>query len=63
MRHKIGAGEVAFDWRGKSTNQDEDSGHMEDEEKQDCDRSLFIEPVKWMADSIQVPEGKVNSIQ
>jgi len=54
ISHTVGEGEAAFDWRGKTST----SPNIRSEDV--CDRSLFIEPVKWMADTIQVQEGKVE---
>ncbi|XP_071111624.1 dual specificity protein phosphatase 12-like [Haliotis cracherodii] len=58
LSHAIGEGESAFDWRGKqSANQRTD----EDKAKSEmiCKKSLFIEPVKWMAGTVENIEGKL----
>lgn len=60
MQHTAGQGEAAFDWRSKipankrpiceSATQNSDTV---------CDKSLFIEPVQWMAGTINQLEGKL----
>ena len=55
LTHTVGQGEAAFDWRSKihgskTALQSEDTV---------CRQSLFIEPVRWMADSINQLDGKV----
>ena len=55
MKHSVGEGEIAFGWRGKVSSEIiEKSGDQEV-----CDLSYFIEPVKWMAGTIQDLEGKL----
>ncbi|KAK3087651.1 hypothetical protein FSP39_008761 [Pinctada imbricata] len=61
MGHTVGVGEIAFDWRKKATDENKSSSDTEMEEL--CDRSLFIEPVRWMADSIQIPQGKLSCLK
>ena len=56
IQHNVGEGEAAFDWRGKQSHETMVTS------ENICNQSLFIEPVKWMADSISEPSGKVNII-
>ena len=55
MTHTIGQGEAAFDWRSKVPG----SKSVEQCEDRQCAQSLFIEPVRWMAESINQLDGKV----
>ncbi|XP_062598658.1 dual specificity protein phosphatase 12-like [Saccostrea cucullata] len=57
MKHTVGDGEVAFDWRGKVSSEKVEKSP--DEAERVCDLSYFIEPVRWMAGSIQDLEGKL----
>ncbi|KAJ8300148.1 hypothetical protein KUTeg_021667 [Tegillarca granosa] len=60
LTHKEGEGEAAFDWRSKlSKHQSSDSSKVVNTNSV-CDKSIFIEPVRWMKDKIQVPEGKLE---
>ncbi|XP_052235802.1 dual specificity protein phosphatase 12-like isoform X2 [Dreissena polymorpha] len=60
MRHKMGEGEAAFDWRSKLPANQKEGFVSQTIDSTDCDKSLFIEPVRWMADSIRDMEGKLN---
>ena len=55
MTHRVGQGEAAFDWRSKVHG----SKSVEQSEDILCTQSLFIEPVRWMAESINQLDGKV----
>lgn len=60
LTHNEGEGEAAFDWRSKlSKHQSSDSSKVVNTNSV-CDKSIFIEPVRWMKDKIQVPEGKLE---
>ncbi|KAL4219327.1 Protein-tyrosine-phosphatase mkp1 [Mactra antiquata] len=59
--HTMGVGEAAFDWRawfpaGKSLTEEENN----DDEDTVCDKSIFIEPVQWMAGILNQLEGKAK---
>ncbi|XP_033732620.1 dual specificity protein phosphatase 12-like [Pecten maximus] len=59
ITHYVGEGEAAFDWRSRipaSRKEAVESG----ESTTTCRQSLFIEPVRWMADSISEPLGKLS---
>ncbi|XP_048738344.1 dual specificity protein phosphatase 12-like isoform X1 [Ostrea edulis] len=58
LKHTVGDGEVAFDWRGKVSSAKVE--RADDQEEKLCDLSYFIEPVRWMAKSVQELEGKLN---
>ena len=55
MTHTVGQGEAAFDWRSKIPG----SKTVKQSDDYLCTQSLFIEPVKWMAGSINQLNGKV----
>lgn len=55
MTHTVGQGEAAFDWRSKVHS----SKSVEQSEDRLCAQSLFIEPVQWMAESINQLDGKI----
>lgn len=56
MKHCVGEGEVAFSWRGKVSTEKTEKPN----DSAVCDLSYFIEPVRWMAGSIQDLEGKLS---
>ena len=69
MNHTVGPGIGAFGTYSRKDEEDQDTPKeiysRKDEEDQDtpkeiCDRSIFIEPVEWMKESIVAPEGKVR---
>lgn len=53
INHSEGPGEAAFDWRGIEAKGD-------NEPTKTCDKSIFIQPVQWMKDSIITTEGKLS---
>lgn len=60
MEHRKGAGEAAFDWRGKGPAGRRDQTDAGDNVGQDeCFESLFIEPIEWMKGHIEEPAGKL----
>ena len=56
MTHTVGQGAAAFDWRRKIAH----SKSVDQSEDRLCTQSLFIEPVRWMAKSINQLDGKVR---
>lgn len=61
LKHNAGEGEAAFDWRSKvPANQRAAAGVNQKSESLECEQSLFIEPVRWMGESIKDMEGKVS---
>lgn len=59
MIHGKGQGESAFDWRSKrqiEANGDE----VAEAEVENCQASLFIEPIEWMKGQIETVEGKLS---
>ncbi|XP_069121339.1 dual specificity protein phosphatase 12-like [Argopecten irradians] len=59
ISHNVGEGEAAFDWRSRiPANQREAMEGVENTTP--CKQSLFIEPVRWMAESISEPLGKLS---
>ncbi|XP_060567203.1 probable dual specificity protein phosphatase DDB_G0281963 [Ruditapes philippinarum] len=60
LPHTEGQGEAAFDWRSKiPANKRPACDTDEKQEDTVCSRSLFIEPVQWMAGFVNQLEGKV----
>ena len=63
LPHTEGQGEAAFDWRSKiPANKRPVCDTEVKQEDTVCDRSLFIEPVQWMAGFVNELEGKVMSL-
>ena len=67
MSHKKGQGESAFDWRSKVPAHQRQAwrdgkGDDNDEamEEEDCELSLFVEPIEWMKGQVEMVEGKVR---
>lgn len=54
-----GEGEAAFDWRSRIPASKRADQNPEENSDTVCSRSLFIEPVQWMAEFINQLEGKV----
>ncbi|XP_045199561.2 probable dual specificity protein phosphatase DDB_G0281963 [Mercenaria mercenaria] len=60
LPHTAGQGEAAFDWRSKiPANKRPVCDSIEKHGDTVCDRSLFIEPVQWMAGFINQLDGKM----
>ncbi|KAL3882096.1 hypothetical protein ACJMK2_028467 [Sinanodonta woodiana] len=64
ISHTIGDGESSFDWRSKipTTNHHCSEAYVKSDNPDSthvCDKSLFIQPVKWMATFITAQEGKI----
>jgi len=57
LSHKVGRGEVAFDWR--SSLPSNGMSDQDDGSESVCEQSLFIEPVKWMGEDVLALEGKI----
>ena len=65
MVHRKGQGESAFDWRSKvpASQRKEmmDVNDNDDEKEENCEVSLFVEPIEWMKGQIETVEGKVRA--
>ena len=60
MNHTVGPGMEAFAAYSSKDEEDQDTPKDQDTLKEICDRSIFIEPVEWMKESIVAAEGKVR---
>ncbi|XP_052785497.1 dual specificity protein phosphatase 12-like isoform X2 [Mya arenaria] len=61
VQHSKGEGEAAFDWRSKMPANLRPADCVNQSSGSEvCEKSLFIEPVRWMAESIKQMEGKLN---
>ncbi|ESO89447.1 hypothetical protein LOTGIDRAFT_125232 [Lottia gigantea] len=58
LPHMEGKGKAAFDWRSRIED-DENDIDFQNKDKTLCDRSLFIEPLKWMSSYVHNMEGKI----
>lgn len=60
LPHSEGQGEAAFDWRSKVPANKRPVQDLNEENSDTvCKRSLFIEPVQWMAEFINQLDGKL----